>query len=164
MSSYFDMYPGKWRHGDWIKITHRNTLIIYGRSDATLNRGGVRIGTSEIYSAAESVEEVSDSLIVCIDHDDGTQTMPMFVQLKEGIQLDIKLKQKIKKKIKTQYSSRHIPDKIFQVSEIPYTISGKKMEAPVKKILSGIPIEKAASVDAMKNPKSLDYFIGFTLK
>ena len=90
--------------------------------------------------------------------------MPMFVQLKEGIQLDIKLKQKIKKKIKTQYSSRHIPDKIFQVSEIPYTISGKKMEAPVKKILSGIPIEKAASVDAMKNPKSLDYFIGFTLK
>lgn len=164
MSSYFDMYPGKWRHGDWIKITHRNTLIIYGRSDATLNRGGVRIGTSEIYSAAESVEEVSDSLIVCIDHDDGTQTMPMFVQLKEGIQLDIKLKQKIKKKIKTQYSSRHIPDKIFQVSEIPYTISGKKMEAPVKKILSGIPIEKAASVDAMKNPKSLDYFTGFTSK
>ncbi|MAS53002.1 MAG: acetoacetate--CoA ligase, partial [Flavobacteriales bacterium] len=164
ISSYFDIYPGKWRHGDWIKITERNTLIIYGRSDATLNRGGVRIGTSEVYSAAESVEEVSDSLIVCIDHEDGTQTMPMFVQLKEGIQLDIKLKQKIKKKIKTQYSSRHIPDKIFQVSEIPYTISGKKMEAPVKKILSGIPIEKAASIDAMKNPKALEFFANFKLE
>ncbi|MBO72965.1 MAG: acetoacetate--CoA ligase [Flavobacteriales bacterium] len=163
-SSYFDMYPGKWRHGDWIKITERNTLIIYGRSDATLNRGGVRIGTSEIYSATESVEEVADSLIVCIDQENGSQTMPMFVQLKEGFELDMKLKQKIKKKIKTQYSSRHIPDKIFQVSEIPYTISGKKMEAPVKKILSGIAIEKAASIDAMKNPKALEFFKTFKFK
>ncbi len=157
-SSYFNMYPGKWRHGDWIKLTPRNTLIIYGRSDATLNRGGVRIGTSEVYSAAESVDEVSDSLIVCIDYDDGTQKMPLFVQLKEGIELNMKLKQKIKKKIKTEYSARHIPDKIFQVFEIPYTISGKKMEAPVKKILSGIPIEKAASLDAMKNPAALIFF------
>lgn len=162
-SSYFDMYPGKWRHGDWIKLTPRNTLIIYGRSDATLNRGGVRIGTSEVYSAAESVDEVSDSLIVCIDYKDGTQKMPMFVQLNEGLELNMKLKQKIKKKIKTEYSSRHIPDKIFQVSEIPYTISGKKMEAPVKKILSGIPIDKAASVDAMKNPEALQFFANFQI-
>lgn len=163
-SSYFEMYPGKWRHGDWIKITNRNTLIIYGRSDATLNRGGVRIGTSEVYSATESVEEVADSLVVCIDHEDGTQSMPMFVQLKDGFELDMKLKRKIKKEIKSQFSPRHIPDKIYQISEIPYTISGKKMEAPVKKILSGIPIEKAASVDAMKNPKSLDFFVGFQLE
>ena len=162
-SSYFDMYPGKWRHGDWIKLTPRNTLIIYGRSDATLNRGGVRIGTSEVYSAAESVDEVSDSIIVCIDYKDGTQKMPMFVQLNEGIELNMKLKQKIKKKIKAEYSSRHIPDKIFQVSEIPYTISGKKMEAPVKKILSGIPIDKAASVDAMRNPEALEFFKNFKL-
>jgi acetoacetyl-CoA synthetase len=162
-SSYFEMYPGKWRHGDWIKLTPRNTLIIYGRSDATLNRGGVRIGTSEVYTAAESMDEVSDSLIICIDYDDGTQKMPMFVQLKEGIKLNMKLKQKIKKKIKTEYSARHIPDKIFQVSEIPYTISGKKMEAPVKKILSGIPIEKAASLDAMKNPEALKFFANFKI-
>jgi acetoacetyl-CoA synthetase len=163
-TSYFDVYPGKWRHGDWIKITSRNTIIIYGRSDATLNRGGVRIGTSEVYSAAESVEEVSDSIIVCIDHEDGTQTMPMFVKLKEGVELNIKLKQKIKKKIKLQYSSRHIPDKIFQVYKIPYTISGKKMESPVKKILSGIPIEKAASKDAMKNPEALEFFTNFKIR
>lgn len=162
-SSYFEMYPGKWRHGDWIKITERNSLIIYGRSDATLNRGGIRIGTSEVYSATESVEEVSDSLVVCIDHEDGTQTMPMFICLKEGIELDMKLKRKIKKAIKSQFSPRHIPDKIFQVTEIPYTISGKKMEAPVKKILSGIPIEKAASLDAMKNPDSLNFFAEFKL-
>jgi len=162
-SSYFDMYPGKWRHGDWIKLTPRNTLIIYGRSDATLNRGGVRIGTSEVYSAAESVDEVKDSLIVCIDYKDGTQKMPMFVQLNEGLELNMKLKQKIKKKIKREYSSRHIPDKIFQISEIPYTISGKKMEAPVKKILSGIPIDKAASVDAMKNPEALKFFKNFKI-
>lgn len=157
-SSYFEMYPGKWRHGDWIKITERNTVIIYGRSDTTLNRGGVRIGTSEVYSAAESIDEISDSLVVCIDYEDGTQLMPLFVQLKPGFELDLNLKKKIKKTIKTQYSPRHIPDKIIAVKAIPYTISGKKMEAPVKKILSGIPIEKAANLDAMKNPKSLDIF------
>ena len=162
--SYFEMYPGKWRHGDWIKITERNSLIIYGRSDATLNRGGIRIGTSEVYSATESVDEVADSLVVCIDHDDGTQTMPIFIQLKENAELDMKLKRKIKKAIKDQFSSRHIPDQFFQIPEIPYTISGKKMEAPVKKILSGIPIEESASIDAMKNPKSLNYFVGLNLK
>ena len=160
-SSYFNMYPGKWRHGDWIKITNRNSLIIYGRSDATLNRGGIRIGTSEIYSATESVEEVLDSLVVCIDRSDGTQIMPLFVQLQGNIVLDAKLKSKIKKAIKTQFSARHIPDKIYSIPDIPYTISGKKMEAPVKKILSGVSIEKSASIDAMKNPKALYYFVNF---
>ena len=163
-SSYFEMYPGKWRHGDWIKITDRDTVIIYGRSDATLNRGGVRIGTAEVYSAAESLEEVDDSLVVCLDYPDGSQSMPMFVKLKDGIDLSPKLKGKIRKTIKTQFSPRHVPDKIFQIQEIPYTISGKKMEAPVKKILSGIPIEKAASKDAMKNPESLEFFKGFSIK
>jgi acetoacetyl-CoA synthetase len=163
-TSYFEMYPGKWRHGDWIKITKRNSLIIYGRSDATLNRGGVRIGTSEVYSATESIDEVADSLVVCIDHKDGTQTMPIFIQLKGDTELDSKLKRRIKKEIKTQFSSRHIPDKFFQIPEIPYTISGKKMEAPVKKILSGISIEESASLDSMRNPKSLDYFVDFNLK
>ena len=163
-SSYFEMYHGKWRHGDWIKITNRKTVIIYGRSDATLNRGGVRIGTSEIYSATESVKEVKDSLVVCIDHSDGTQSMPMFIKLHDEIQLDMKLKREIKKAIKIQFSPRHIPDQIIQVLDIPYTISGKKMEAPVKKILSGIPIEEAVSKDAMRNPGALDFFINFHLK
>ena len=163
-SSYFEMYLGKWRHGDWIKITNRKTVIIYGRSDATLNRSGVRIGTSEVYSATESVKEVKDSLVVCIDHSDGTQSMPMFIKLHADIQLDMKLKRDIKKAIKTQFSPRHIPDQIIQVTDIPYTMSGKKMEAPVKKILSGIPIEEAVSKDAMKNPEALDFFINFNLK
>lgn len=162
-SSYFEMYPGKWRHGDWIKITERNTVIIYGRSDATLNRGGIRIGTAEVYSAAESIEEITDSLIVCLDHEDGSQTMPIFIQLKPNETLNDELIKKIKSTIRSQFSPRHVPDSFYQIDEIPYTISGKKMEAPVKKILSGIPIEKAASVDAMKNPKSLDFFVGFQL-
>ena len=162
--SYFEMYPGKWRHGDWIKITKKNSLIIYGRSDTTLNRGGIRIGTSEIYSATESVEEVIDSLVVCIDNQDGTQTMPIFIQLEANTELDSKLKRKIKKAIKTQFSARHIPDKIHQIPEVPYTLSGKKMEAPVKKILSGIPVKDSVSLDAMRNPKSLDYFVGLNFK
>lgn len=157
-SSYFEMYPEVWRHGDWIKITERNSLIIYGRSDATLNRGGVRIGTSEIYSAVESLGEVKDSLVVCIDKEDGTQFMPIFLVLSKGIKLSEEIIKKLKTTIKNQFSPRHVPDKFIQISEIPYTISGKKMETPVKKILMGIPIEKAASKDAMKNPESLSIF------
>lgn len=160
-SSYFEMYPGKWRHGDWIKITPRHTLIIYGRSDATLNRGGVRIGTSEVYSAANSVEEIKDSLVVCLDNKDGSQFMPLFIVLQEGVSLTEELSKKIKTTIRTQFSPRHVPDQFVVVQEIPYTISGKKMETPVKKILSGIPIEKAASVDAMKNPESLNFFVEY---
>jgi acetoacetyl-CoA synthetase len=157
-SSYFEMYPNVWRHGDWIKITPRNSLIIYGRSDATLNRGGVRIGTSEIYSAVESLDEITDSLVVCIDKKNGTQHMPIFIVLKEGFELNDELIKKLKTTIKTQFSPRHVPDKFIEIKEIPYTISGKKMETPVKKIIMGIPIEIAACKDAMKNPDSLLFF------
>jgi len=157
-ASYFEMYPNIWRHGDWIKITPRNSLIIYGRSDATLNRGGVRIGTSEIYSAVERIEEISDSLVVCLDKEDGTQYMPIFIVLKEGIELNDGLIKKLKTTIRTQFSPRHVPDNFVAIKEIPYTISGKKMETPVKKIMMGIPVEQAASKDAMKNPDSLLFF------
>ncbi len=160
-SSYFEMYPGKWRHGDWIKITSRNSVIIFGRSDATLNRGGVRIGTSEVYSAVESVAEIKDSMVICTDEEGGEHYMPLFVVLREGFILDDALKAKIKAELRKQYSPRHVPDEIFQVAEIPYTISGKKMETPMKKILMGTPIEKAATKDAMKNPESLKFFLGF---
>ncbi|MCX6181671.1 MAG: acetoacetate--CoA ligase [Bacteroidetes bacterium] len=160
-SSYFEMYPGKWRHGDWIKITARKSVIIFGRSDATLNRGGVRIGTSEVYSAVESVVEVKDSMVICTDEEGGEHYMPLFVVLREGFALDDALKSKIKSELRKQYSPRHVPDEIFQVSEIPYTISGKKMETPVKKILMGTPLEKAVTQDAMKNPESLKFFVEF---
>ncbi|MDX2250431.1 MAG: acetoacetate--CoA ligase [Bacteroidia bacterium] len=160
-NSYFDVYPGLWRHGDWIKITERGSVIIYGRSDATLNRGGVRIGTSEVYRAVESIPEVLDSMVICIEKEGGEFFMPLFVVLREGEKLDDELKKRINFALRDQFSPRHVPDAIFQTGEIPYTISGKKMETPVKKILMGTPILKAVSKDAMKNPASLDYFVLF---
>jgi acetoacetyl-CoA synthetase len=157
-SSYFEHYPGIWRHGDWIEITNRGTVIIYGRSDATLNRDGVRIGTSEIYSCVEKIEEVQDSLVVCVEREGGQYYMPLYVVMREGAFLSEDVKAKIKKQLREQYSPRHVPDDIIAVPEIPYTISGKKMETPVKKILMGTPPAKAASRDTMRNPSALDYF------
>jgi acetoacetyl-CoA synthetase len=158
-SSYFEHYPGIWRHGDWIEITKRGTVVIYGRSDATLNRDGVRIGTSEIYSAVEGISEVEDSLVVCVERPDGTSSMPLFVVMKAGRMLDDEMKQRIRSILRIKYSPRHVPDEIYSVADIPYTISGKKMETPVKKILMGMDPELAASRDTMRNPGSLDQFI-----
>lgn len=162
--SYFSHYPGVWRHGDWIKITERGTLIIYGRSDATLNRQGVRIGTAEIYSALSKIDEVEDGIIVNIEYENGRHYMPLFVVLKENFELDDYIKEKIKSQLKKDYSPRHVPDEIYQISEVPYTISGKKMEAPVKKILLGMDVSTSLSRDSMRNPDSLDYFIEFGRK
>ncbi|HLO81884.1 MAG TPA: acetoacetate--CoA ligase, partial [Chitinophagaceae bacterium] len=154
-SSYFGYYEGVWRHGDWIEITERGTVIIYGRSDATLNRDGVRIGTSEVYSAVDSVPEVEDSLVVCVEREGGQYYMPLYVVMKPGFELSDEIRGKIKKQLREQYSPRHVPDEIIAVPGIPYTISGKKMETPVKKILMGTPVELAASRDTMKNPETL---------
>lgn len=161
VNSYFDMYPNIWRHGDWVKITERGTLVIYGRSDATLNRQGVRIGTSEVYSAMLQVEEVKDCLIVNLELSGGRHYMPLFVLLNENQVLNKELKQKINQTLKNTYSPRHVPDEIIEVPDIPYTISGKKMEAPVKKILMGFAMEKAANVDSMRNPEALQFFVQF---
>ncbi|WP_428658795.1 acetoacetate--CoA ligase [Runella sp.] len=160
-ASYFENYPGVWRHGDWIKINERDSVIIYGRSDATLNRDGVRIGTGEVYSAVESVDEVTDSLIVCLEQGGGKYFMPLFVVLSKGHELTDELKKKISLQLRSQYSPRHVPDAIYELPEVPYTISGKKMEAPVKKILMGTDPAKAASRDTMRNPKALDFFVQF---
>ncbi len=135
--SYFQTYPKVWRHGDWIKITEHYGVIIYGRSDATLNRAGVRIGTSEIYRALDKIEEVKDSLIICIEEKDGSFWMPLFVMMKDGRMLTEEIKQKINRTLRADYSPRHVPDEIIVVKDIPYTISGKKTEAPVKKVLMG---------------------------
>lgn len=164
LSSYFEMYPGIWRHGDWVEITPRHTLIIYGRSDATLNRQGIRIGTSEIYRAVNKLKAVKDSLIVNLELSGGRHYMPLFVLLNEGESLDEDLRQLIKKTLKEEYSPRHVPDEIIEVPDIPYTISGKKLEAPVKKILLGRPAEQAAKRDALRNPEAIDFFVAFAKK
>jgi acetoacetyl-CoA synthetase len=157
--SYFDVYPGVWRHGDWIKIKEDGSCVIYGRSDSTINRGGVRMGTSEIYSAVDKVDEVSDSLVVDVPRDGGNSFMPLFVVLQEGVELDDDLKGRINSSIKENASPRHVPNEIFAVSDIPKTLNGKKLEVPVKKILSGTPPEKAASKESLSNPESLDHFV-----
>src|SRR6266511_4292467 len=142
--SYFEMYPGVWRHGDWIKITSRGTAVIYGRSDSTINRGGVRMGTSEIYSAVEAVPDVLDSLVVDVD-----ETMLLFVVLREGAELGDDLRRDIARRIREHCSPRHVPDEVVRIAEVPRTLSGKKLEVPVKKILTGIPPERAASRDSL---------------
>lgn len=161
ISSYFEMYPGIWRHGDWVEITSRGSVIIYGRSDTTLNRQGVRIGTAEIYRALNKVKSVKDSLIVNIEETSGSDYMPLFVVMHEGVRLTAELESEIKQQIRKECSPRHVPDKVIAIADIPYTISGKKMEAPVKKILMGIPIVLAANRGAMRNPDSLELFADF---
>lgn len=163
LSSYFGTYPGIWRHGDWVKITPRNGVIILGRSDATLNRQGVRIGTAEIYRAVDTVAGVKDSLIVNIELPGGGDYMPLFVVMKENQILTADIKDAIKKALRTTYSPRHVPDEIIPVNDIPYTISGKKMEMPVKRILMGRPLEKSVNTGSVKNPESLEFFKTFVI-
>lgn len=160
--SYFEHFPSVWRHGDWTRITKRKGIIIYGRSDSTLNRGGVRIGTSEIYRALDGLKEIKDSLIICLENANGEFYMPLFIVLSGKISLDTELMNKIKSEIRKQCSPRHVPDAIFTTPDIPYTISGKKVEMPVKKILEGKVDPKSLNRDALKNPESLDYYINFT--
>ncbi len=165
LASYFEDYPGKWRHGDFIKINSQTKgLVIFGRSDATLNRHGIRIGTSEIYSAVNKVPGIEDALIVNIELEKGKHFMPLFVKLKPGVALSETLKSNIGQQLKNDYSPRHVPDEIIEVADIPYTISGKKMEAPVKKILLKMPIETSINLDAMRNPESIEFFIAFADK
>lgn len=157
--SYFNHFPGVWRHGDLLKITGHGSAVIYGRSDATINRMGIRSGSSEIYNAVESLSEVLDSIVVDLSGYLHQPYMPLFVVLRKDINLTEGLKKKINMKIKDEVSPRHIPDNIFAIKEVPRTLTGKKMEIPVRKILLGISVEKAASVDAMSNPSSINYFI-----
>ncbi|MFL5904104.1 MAG: acetoacetate--CoA ligase, partial [Solirubrobacteraceae bacterium] len=157
--SYFEMYPGVWRHGDWIKITSRSTAVIYGRSDSTINRGGVRMGTSEIYRAVLEVDEVVDALVVDVPRDGAEHWMPLFVVLREGVELDDDLAQRIRRRVREDCSPRHVPDEVRQIGEVPRTLSGKALEIPVKKILMGTEPDRAASRESLANPQSLQYFI-----
>lgn len=159
--SYFDMYPGVWRHGDWLRITPEGGCIIYGRSDATINRHGIRMGTAELYRAVEAQPEVLDSLVVDLEYLGRESYMPLFVVLREGITLDAALDKRLREAIKTALSARHVPNEIFQVSAIPRTLSGKKMELPVKKLLMGMPAEQVFKLDAMANADCVPWFVEF---
>ena len=154
--SYFDTYPGVWRHGDWIEITERGTAIITGRSDATINRGGVRMGTAEIYSAVLNVDEVVDALVVDVEG-----FMPLFVVLRDGAGLDDELVKRIRTRVREDCSPRHVPDEVVAVEQVPRTLSGKVLELPVKRILMGTPPEQAASRDSLANPEALDFFVSW---
>ncbi|MDQ3726415.1 MAG: acetoacetate--CoA ligase, partial [Actinomycetota bacterium] len=157
--SYFEMFPGVWRHGDWLELTRRGTAVIYGRSDSTINRGGIRMGTSEIYRAVLSIDEIVDALVVDVPRPGTNGWMPLFVVMREGAELDEGLPREIARRVREQCSPRHVPDEVFEIDEVPRTLSGKVLEVPVKRILMGTPVEKAASRDSLANPDSLDYFV-----
>jgi acetoacetyl-CoA synthetase len=164
LSSYFDMYPGVWRHGDWLKVGPNGGCIIYGRSDATINRHGLRMGTSELYSAIEALPEVLDSMVVDLEYLGRDSYMPLFVVLREGLSLDAVLHQRLVDAIKTALSPRFVPNEIFQVAEIPRTLSGKKQELPIKKLLLGQPLAKVVNREAMANPGCLDWYVALAAR
>ena len=159
--SYFEMYPGIWRHGDWIEITERGTAIISGRSDSTINRGGIRMGTAEIYRVVLAVDEITDALVVDIPREGEDDWMPLFVVLREGAELDDDLVKRIRTRVREDCSPRHVPNEIVAVEAVPRTLSGKVLELPVKRILMGTPPEQAASRDSLANPEALDFFVSW---
>ena len=164
LSSYFDTYPGVWRHGDWIKVGEDGGCVIYGRSDATINRQGLRMGTSEIYNAVEALPEVLDSMVVDLEYLGRDSYMPLFVVLRPGLELDAAMRGKLNGAIRAALSPRFLPDDIFQVAEIPRTLSGKKQELPIKKLMLGQPLDKVVNREAMANPGCLDWYVALAAR
>jgi acetoacetyl-CoA synthetase len=162
--SYFDTYPGIWRHGDFARFNARGGVFVLGRSDSTLNRHGIRVGTAEIYRSLALLEEIDDALIVNLDLPGGKFFMPLFVKLREGFTLDETLVRRMNAQLRRDYSPRHVPDKIYPVLDIPYTLTGKKLEVPVRRILMGLAPDKAANRAALRNPEALDYFIEYAAR
>jgi len=156
--SYFEMFPGVWRHGDWIRIEEDGSAVIEGRSDSTLNRQGIRFGTSELYSVVEGIPEVADSLVIGLEEPGGGYWMPLFVALAPGVELDGDLKIRINGAIREALSQRHVPDEIVAVPAIPRTLSGKKMEVPVKRLFLGRSLHEVAAPGASADPRALDFF------
>jgi acetoacetyl-CoA synthetase len=157
--SYFEMYPGIWRHGDWIEITERGTAIIHGRSDSTINRGGIRIGTAEIYRAVLESDEIVDALVVDLPREGTDGVIELFVVLREGAELDDDLRKTLARAIRERCSPRHVPDEVRAIAAVPRTLSGKVVEVPVKRILMGADPAKVVSRDSLANPEALDYFV-----
>jgi acetoacetyl-CoA synthetase len=157
--SYFSVYLGIWRHGDWVKVREDGGVVMYGRSDSTINRHGIRMGTAEIYRAVEDLPEVMDSLVVDVPAPGGDTFMPLFLVLGPGAELDDDLVARVKAKVRDQVSPRHVPDLVLQVQEVPKTLSGKKLEVPVKRILSGEDPDRALSRESLQNPAALEPFL-----
>jgi len=164
LETYFQDFPGVWRHGDFFRIDAQGRSFVLGRSDATLNRYGIRIGTAEIYRTLALIPEVQDALIVNLDLPGGGFFMPLFVKLAPDVELDAALEAKIRDTLRREYTPRHVPDKIYQAPGIPYTLTGKKMEVPVRRILTGVPPEKAANRSGVSDPGSLDFFIAYAAR
>ncbi|KJY41231.1 acetoacetyl-CoA synthetase [Streptomyces sp. NRRL B-1568] len=156
--SYFEMFPGVWRHGDWITLTSRGSVVIHGRSDSTLNRQGVRMGSADIYEAVERLPEIRESLVIGVEQPDGGYWMPLFVHLAPGAVLDEALLDVIKRTIREQLSPRHVPDEVIEVPGIPHTLTGKRIEVPVKRLLQGTPLEKAVNPGSVDDVALLDFY------
>jgi acetoacetyl-CoA synthetase len=156
--AYFDVFPGVWRHGDWITITSRGTAIIHGRSDSTINRHGVRMGSSDIHAVVESLDEVRESLVIGAELPDGSYYMPLFVVPAEGVTLDDTLRRRIVDAIRTALSPRHVPDEILAAPGIPHTLTGKRLELPVKRLIQGMPMERAVNAGIVDDPGLLGYY------
>jgi acetoacetyl-CoA synthetase len=157
-AAYFDRFPGLWRFGDWVLFTERGSSVVTGRSDATLNRGGVRLGTGEFYDVLEELDEVLDSLVI---HLEATDELILFVQLREGLELDDELRARIRSALRDALSPRHAPDTIVAVPTIPRTLTGKKLELPVKRILTGARVADVVSPDALVDPGSIEPVVAF---
>ena len=158
LESYFDWYPGIWRHGDWIQINEDGSCILYGRSDSTINRGGVRMGTSEVYKVVETVDSIAESLVIDLEYKDRPSFMALFVVMKKGTTLTKAIETQIVDAIKEHLSPRFVPNEIVAVKAIPKTLNGKKLEVPIRKILLGMDVEKTLNQDAIANPDSLSFF------
>lgn len=156
--SYFDTYPGVWRHGDWITLTSRGSVVIHGRSDSTLNRQGVRMGSADIYEAVERLPEIRESLVIGLEQPDGGYWMPLFVHLAPGAALDDDLRARIKQTIRDSLSPRHIPDEIIEAPGVPHTLTGKRIEVPVKRLLQGTPLEKAVNLGSVDSVELLRFY------
>ena len=157
--AYFEHYPGVWRHGDWIELTERGGGIIYGRSDSTINRGGIRMGTSEIYRAVLALPEIADAVVVDLPREGQENVMPLFVVLAADAELDDELIKRIARRVREDCSPRHVPNEVLAIEAVPRTLSGKVLEIPVKRILMGTPPERAASRESLANPEALDFFV-----
>ncbi|MFE1557335.1 acetoacetate--CoA ligase [Streptomyces sp. NPDC058734] len=156
--SYFEMFPGVWRHGDWITITDHGSVVIHGRSDSTLNRQGVRMGSADIYEVVERLPEIKESLVIGLEEPNGGYWMPLFVHLAPGAVLDEALRKKIAKTIREQLSPRHVPDEVIEIPAVPHTLTGKRIEVPVKRLLQGTPMAKAVNPGSVDNPELLAFY------
>jgi acetoacetyl-CoA synthetase len=157
--AYFDVYPGVWRHGDWVTITARGTAVVHGRSDSTLNRHGVRMGSADIYAAVEAMPEVAEALVLGVEQPDGGYWLPLFVRLSEDAELDDDLVARISARVREHASPRHVPDEVVAVPAIPHTATGKKLEVPLKRIAQGVAVEKALNLGAVDDPDAVHWFV-----